>query len=87
MVTELDSAPYFHIDKIAQILESNPTKSLSYINTLSTMTHFYTSHKPFFDEELKISVLDPIRDKINLFLSSLNKNGIDGLQINYFGEL
>ena len=80
-----NNAPYFNIAEIAKITMTDLEQSRSYLFALSYTVHSYTSHKEKFQEVLT-TVLNPVQKQIHLFMRLLNKNGINGLQTQFYGE-
>ena len=88
LIDELNSnAPHFRLKKIAAIIESENVELFKYISALSAVIHFHTSHKEILDNELKKQELSGVRENIMYFISSLNEQGYNGLNIAYLGEL
>lgn len=78
-------APQFRINKIAEIINADNSKSLNCITVLSSIVHLYISHNQDYEKNMT-TVLKPIKEKLVLFMTTLNENGRNGLHLNYLAE-
>ena len=80
-----EHSPTFRIARLSEMLGSSLSQTTTFLNLLSMIVHNYGSHHEDFVDTLA-QASEPTRDKINLFVSSLDEDGQHAFQLQFFTD-